>query len=497
MFMIKKWVLVLLIMLLIPSVYSLTSQEWLNKHNFHPSNPVVVGSQIRMQVIDNSGNVVLRNPIVGEDISFEINEEGVYRIAYIFDDDFNLITNFSLNGIYFYGYKSWLHKLGESSKISTSGWKPQDYHIISYTFKYDYTSNKYYDNSWKVYSFSLMNQTSTLPTRGPVNNPFVNCQNTLPAKLTKGTYTLCKQNYDLNQSISIWDDGVILDCNGATLKRTSQPQTAVTLELRGKDITIKNCILGNVRLYALEEKENITVENNEFIGINTYLSLAVSKSSIKNNIIDSMILTSNTVSPTAPKVGKNIIENNKIGAIDVFESNENSILNNSIIQMVLEGSSRNIIKNNNIVMTQNYAQTSVPASILLKYSGNLDSEENLIENNIFNGKNLTSVSQRNVTGIVLGSENNTISKNIFANYEIGVNALLYFENNIIKNNDFLNNNLHIIDGNNHNNIYDQNYYDNHQCIKQGNYCVNSFKIMDETQSTVMTEDKKPSAIKNK
>ncbi len=519
----KRLLIILLVLLVLPSVFAMPSQDFINKYNLIIwSYRVAPQNYVQMTALNN-GRVVLASPVPGDIINLKFFDDVIYRQVWVVDDDNDankFVKNYGMSGSQPHQVQQmfWLDKEGEIS-IDTRGWIPdKDYHVVTASWKYDpvrYAQSSispYYDGHWNLYTFKLDSQrkaispTITKPTVtiipspatktiGRQHNPNLKCINTLPAKLTKGTYTLCKQNYDLNQSIPIWDDDVVLDCNGATLKRTSQPQTAVTLELRGKDITIKNCLFDNVRLFALEEKENITVENNEFIGMNTYLSLAVSKSSIKNNIIDSMTLTSNTVSPTAPKTEKNIVENNKIGAINVFESNENSILNNQIIQIVLEGSSRNIIKNNNMIMTQNYAQTSVPASMIITNSNNLGSNNNQIEGNNIDGQGYTSTA-RPVLGIMLGNGDNKVIKNSIKNYEVGILSTLASENNIVKNNDFLNNKIHLIDNNDYKNTYEQNYYDTHQCITQGNYCTNSFQIKDDTQSTIMVEDNQPSAIKN-
>lgn len=522
----KRLLIILLFLLVLPSVFAMNSQDFIDKYNLVIWSYRVAPQNYAQMTVLSSGSVVLGSPVPGDIINLKFFNDVLYRQVWVADDDNDankFVKNYGMSGNTPHSVQPmfWLDKEGEIN-IDTIGWTPnKDYHIITASWKYDpvrYAKSSispYYDGHWNLYTFRLDSQrkaisptvtiikpnATTTPslvskTIGRQHNPNLKCQNTLPAKLTKGTYTLCKQNYDLNQNIPIWDDDVVLDCNGATLNRAGQPsQTAITLELRGKGITIKNCLFNNVRLSALEEKENIIIENNEFIGMNTYLSLAVSKSSIKNNIIDSMTLTSNTVSPTAPKVEKNIIENNKIGAINVFESNENSILNNEIIQIVLEGSSKNIIKNNNIVMAQNYAQTSVPANMIVTNSNNLASNNNQIEGNTLDGQGYTNTA-RPVLGIMLGNGDNNVVKNIIKNYEIGILSTLASENNIVKNNDFFKNQVQVIDNNDHKNNYEQNYYDNHQCIKQGNYCTNTFQIKDDSQSIVMVEDNQPSAIKN-
>lgn len=490
----KKVVIFLLLIILIPSVMSLTSQEWINKHNFNPNNPVFVGSQISMNVTDGQGNIVPRNPMVGENIYFEINEEGIYNIVYIFDDDFNLIGNYSLNGNSFFGYKMWTHKVANTSKISTAGWKPQDYHVIIYTFKYDYPNNKYYDNSWKVYTFTLNQSPQSIQKQiGPISNPNISCNNTFPNKLTQGTYTLCNQNYTLSQNLEIYDN-VSLDCNGALLEKTKNTQIQIWL-LRN-NITLKNCVF-NVELYASNENSNINILNNDFYKFNAFTLLSISNSTIKNNLFFHIWFTSNTVSSTAPKTGNNLIENNFIHVSTLQESNNNIITNNEINQISISYSSKNNLSNNKILADNTLVSTSNTFNMLLTASS-----QNIIEHNIFDGKNLVSPFSRKVTGLVigvLGGENNVLARNTFENYEQGVYMATYGGNNTLVNNNFINNNIHIIDNNDHINYYNGNYYSGggYSCLINGYTCSNSYDIMDDLQSTIMNEDQQPSAIKNK
>lgn len=506
--MIKKWVFVLIIILLIPSVYSLTSQEWLNKHNFHPSNPVIIGPQISMQVTDSSGNVVLRDPMVGEDISFEVNEEGVYHIAYIFDDDFNLITNFNLNGTSFYGYKTWFHKMGGSSKINTVGWKPQDYHIISYTFKYDYTNNKYYDNSWKVYSFSLKtnNQPNIQGLSDPNNIGPKYDPNKVPGCITppqpqtqtwdisKDT-VLCPGSYNVSLGLQVIKDNVILDCNGAELIGTrNSPGTKVKILTTNTEV--KNCILKDIDIEGYGVMRKFTIKNNMMY--KSWWSAVWVVLSTKNSLIinnNFTVASLDVLGGHNTKEGENVIRNNNLFWVQINEPHKTIFINNELSELYISESSENRIENNKIILNNDQLQVN---PLRLR-----DTNRNKINNNFISCKLKKEVHN----GIDLSDTNeNNIIKNTIEYCKVGISVSSPSEKNKFNNNNLIGNTFSYQDSTEGNNSYSNNYFDDYSPICKD---VNNDNICDDpyiittipaqysiTGQPIVIQDSSPSKILN-
>lgn len=192
-----KKLVILLIVLFIPGVFALSSQQWINKHNLQ--NFVKIGTNLEFKVYDKQGKLVNRDPEVGEKFTLSVSDDFVWSEVLVYPDTpLGFFTKFDLSvqnvkHILQIGRKKrkWWQRRGKpifatyytnkgtSAPIDTSGWKPQDYHLLFYTCRTRrnnyWQSSGVWDCSWKVHSFTL--KPGLPPPPKPLPKPLTTCGN--------------------------------------------------------------------------------------------------------------------------------------------------------------------------------------------------------------------------------------------------------------------------------------------------------------------------------
>ena len=508
----KRFLFVLLLFFVVPTVLGMSSQQWISYYGLNqPIHPVEVGSNVIMDVYDSSGNLLFTNtpnnlagnPVVGDELIFSFSDDIVYRKILFSPDNFNYFYNDLLQGSLFYNFPNWLAGIGTSNKINTQAWTPGDYHVIAYTLKYDAQNNQYYDNSWKTYTFTLDAQRKTVNSTiirnttltssrnisstkviGPLSSKNVaNCV-TPPANLQSAwnvdtDVTLCNPlgniEYNLVNGVDIVKSGITFDCNGAKIIGTVQAPETI-FKIKSSDITIRNCHFFDVELQS-RYTSKLLIENNLFDNIHPCwggqgIKFFVAQDSIiQNNEIrrGALVITGGYSGTT-----NNKIINNKVNLIIVHATNQNEILNNQLNELILRESSENVIKDNDIIWTSIKMQNPPAGKLCFFYNPEKlltieDGDNNIVKNNNLGGQNSA----------------------------VGVYLTLNSENNGINNNNFLKNLINIEEENDHKNNYERNYFDNHNCTDQNkdNVCDNSYDVVNN-QQILVAEDSTPSKIPN-
>ncbi|MBI5064886.1 hypothetical protein HZA97_01495 [Candidatus Woesearchaeota archaeon] len=136
-----KKLVILLVLLLVPSVFAMTSDDWIKFHGLDkyygpPNDPFgfIDAKNIALGVFDNSGALVNRDPFVGERISLAAKADFIWGTFALYPD--NPLT--SINSWDFkkgipLGNTGWFNGAAVSDMISTAGLQPQDYHLLFYT----------------------------------------------------------------------------------------------------------------------------------------------------------------------------------------------------------------------------------------------------------------------------------------------------------------------------------------------------------------------------
>jgi len=180
-----KKLVILLVLLLIPVVFAVSSQAWINQHQLQ--NIASVGSNLKFEVYDVNNKLVNRDPEVGEKFVLSTDADFVWNKVYVYPDiPLNFINSFDLSvkkvghsvlvipgkrrGLFTRGrkavYATYNTDSGVSDKIDTSLWTPQDYHLLAWTCTTNrnahWQSNGVWDCSWKVHTFTLKSS-ATLP----------------------------------------------------------------------------------------------------------------------------------------------------------------------------------------------------------------------------------------------------------------------------------------------------------------------------------------------
>lgn len=456
----------LAIILLVPSVLALTSQQFINNYNIStparqvisaPMNSIEMmmqGSRGTLLATSNNGMATV-NPVEGEDLTFAVRDDMILDNFFIVDDNFTLQHNLTLTGLKktFFG---WSDDYAESS-VNTKGWQTnKDYHAIFYSMKLNRTINQYYADSWKVFTFTLEQQKTVIPTTnvttpifGPLAGKNVSCQNVLtPSKnglieIDKDT-TLCfQQIYDVKNPIIITKNGATLDCNEATItpiptKLSPMPNVVIVINADG--VSVKNCYLENTILATEFNRRTtgIEIENNLFMGGQMALS-TISDSIIRNNDIQ----TTGLIIDFGSK--ENLIEDNKILILSLQYSDKSEITNNIINYLDLTESSNNTIKYNIIEEHQLITQILQPLAL---------------------------------TEISAFSENNEFLNNNFMTQSVEP----------------------VVDDNDHKNTYKGNYYEGfssnpQKCMAQNKICTAIYEIYD-TALAISAEDNSASEVLN-
>ncbi|MBI4918933.1 hypothetical protein HY837_03320 [archaeon] len=231
-----KKLVVLLLILLIPSVLALSSQQWINTHQLQQISKI--GTNLKFEVHDGSGKIVNRDPNVGESFTLSADDDFVWSKVLVYPDaPLGVISNFDLNvqqishtvqvGT---AKKVWYQRRGRpifanyytnsgvSNEVNTTGWKPQDYHLTAYTCttnrNQQWQSTGVWDCSWKVYTFTLKGKVAPAATTNCGNNKCDinedpnNCAKDCPDAIFCGNHR-CDPGENLNNCVedrtACWD----------------------------------------------------------------------------------------------------------------------------------------------------------------------------------------------------------------------------------------------------------------------------------------------------
>lgn len=315
-----------------------------------------------------------------------------------------------------------------------------------------------------VYSVNAVECGST-PTDG--------CTVTVDTTFNPGTY-------DLPNGIGIGANGVILNCNGASLKNENfspSYQSGGLININTNGNVIKNCIIYNssTGIFVGGLGNENTFINNTIIS-NKYNGIRVLGD---NNVINGNFISKNGLGFLSFNAGIFISGNNNLIKNNIVENNANRNIWASGINNTIE---------NNKISIGNFGITSKSYSVI---KGNVIENQhgthgrgidlsgfgnnNYLENNSF---------FNNSIGIdIFASNNNTIIGNKFDSNNYGIRAGNFKSttNNIITKNDFRNNSFYAIflSPNNlnfdnyiwDNNIYNTGIFDLNESFNI--YCVNN------------------------
>ncbi len=174
----KKSVILLLIILLIPAVLALSSQQWINTYQLQQT--AQVGNNLKFEVYDKTGKIVNRDPEVGDSFTLGASDDFVWNKAYVYPDTpLGFVHDFDLNikqvahtvlvipgkrrGLFTRGrqavYATYYTDEGISNRVDTSSWTPQDYHLAVYTCKtrgtVQWQNTGLFDCFWNIHTFTL------------------------------------------------------------------------------------------------------------------------------------------------------------------------------------------------------------------------------------------------------------------------------------------------------------------------------------------------------
>lgn len=535
--------------LLIPSVSALTSQQFIDKHFTGKKFPVEVAPDYGLWISDAQGNLLGKyhnqQPTIdlrqGDEIVASLYDDVVWYSAGIFDDNFRYVTSKNLSGpggpAFINLPPGWLEQVGTAifSTTQTKKMKPQDYHVLFYSHKYDPVSNSYYNSSWKVVSFTLEKAPLILNASVMFNIPIKSlllggtpvtvkritvCGNGVcepgednkncPADCSKGpapskkvancvtpvdgmvidTDTVfCQGSYNLSQGLKLKGDGFVLDCNGAEIWGNYSSHIMTEVSVEGDDIQMYNCSFHFVELYSVGDLLNFGLGSSEFYDSDIILTIRHS-SIVGNSIFGFLLLYSPSL--TFSPVSQNNIADNEIYGLVLNKANENRIYNNIIHYFQLYNSSQNLVYDNGFAPPGGWQEI-----IYVEYG-----EENIFENNNVDCQGTSQV----IGAFAEDTYKNTFKYNTFENCEVGFNPGWLSKDNLIEHNNFLDNTFSQIQDNTEaKNSYQGNHFsDFKNCADQNsdNICDDPYIIATipaqytTTGKKIVVEDPVPSKVKN-
>lgn len=396
----------LLVLLSIPLVFALTTDQFIQQHNLQQS---VFPSTHASLIPSNAKGAVQMRPIqYGDFFQYSLTSDFVWSDAYLLDDNFGVVQSFSLQGNKI-PMTSWIQKTAHTQIADTNKLKQEDYHFLYYACNIRplnlavWTTLGPFDCKWELNTFSLKQggmvaQPITTKTNyglsnpnnlGPKSNSNIPCVTPNDGDKIDQDTTLCPGTYYFKTGLQIIKGGITLDCNGAILDGDDNGKKSL------KSIWTKTSgsySWGGSYCDQPDMFEKVIIKNCYLKNYENAITACLTKSNLENN-----------------KLEKNLNGMTVKNVITIQQSQGQTWYNWQLNE-------QNNYKNN--IFTKN------DRGLTSEYSSS-----DLYENNLFSGNNV---------GLNSDTSESTINNNKFDdNTQVGFDDCCW--KNFVENNDFINN----------------------------------------------------------